>query len=59
MCTVLINVLCEDLMAEVQGDQYQSGMVTQEVSDVMHYILSTSWYTHTKLHRENVTGSFS
>ena len=34
-------------------------MVTQEISDSMHYVLSTSWHAHSKLHRENVPGSFS
>ena len=24
----------------------------------MHYVLSTSWHAHSKLHRENVPGSF-
>ena len=26
-------------------------MVTQEISDSMHYALSTSWHAHSKLHR--------
>ena len=44
---------------KVQGDKYPIWMVTQEVSDAMHYTLSTSWHANTKLHRENVPGSFS
>ena len=30
-------------------------MVTQGVSDSMHYVLSTSWHAHTKLHRAECT----
>ena len=30
-------------------------MVTQEVSDAMHYVLSTSWHAHTKLHSGEYT----
>ena len=46
-------------IGKVQGDKYPVWMVTQKVSDAMHYVLSTSWHAHTKLHRENVPGSFS
>ena len=40
-----------ECIGKVQGDQYPVWMVTQEVSDSMHYVLSTSWHAHTKLHR--------
>ena len=36
---------------QVQGDQYPVWVVTQDVSDSMYYVLSTSWHSHTKLHR--------
>ena len=55
-CNSAYRVEC---IGEVQGDQYQSGWSHLEVSDSMHYVLSTSWHAHTKLHRENVPGSFS
>ena len=35
----------------IQGNQYPIWMVTQEVSNSMHYVLSTSWHAHSKLHR--------
>ena len=38
-------------IGNVQGDQCPVWMVTQEISDAMHYVLSTSWHAHSKLHR--------
>ena len=53
-CACLKNAaLLTELNALVRSRETstQSGMVTQEVSDSMHYVLSTSWHAHTKLHR--------
>ena len=47
-CNYADRVEC---IGKVQGDQYPVWMVTQEVSDAMDYVLSTSWHTHTKLHK--------
>ena len=41
-----------ECIGKVQGDQYPVCMITQEISDSMHYVLSTSWHVHTKLYRE-------
>ena len=54
-CSSADRVEC---IGKVQGDQYPVWMVTQEISDSMYYVLSTSWHAHNKLHRENVPGSF-
>ena len=54
-CSSADRVEC---IGKVQGDQCLVWMVTQEVTDSIHYVLSTSWHAHSKLHRENVPGSF-
>mgnify|MGYP004637657825 CR=1 FL=1 len=40
-----------ECIGKVQGDQCPVWMVTQDVFDAMHYVLSTSWHANTKLHR--------
>ena len=44
-----------ECIGKVQGDQYPVWMVSQKISDAIHYVLSTSCHAHTKLHRGDCT----
>ena len=47
-----------ECIGKVQGNQCPVWMVTQEISDSMHYVLSTSWHAYTKLHRGECAREF-